>query len=85
MAEARILRNRRFWTASSSGEVFVIVLGRTGESTLLASPSNRLLLKVVEWMLVLCVCDGDFMVVVGIGCSEWSLRTPIREWDQEFM
>jgi hypothetical protein len=67
MAEARILRNRRFCpTASSSGEVFVIVLGRTGESPLLASPSNKLLLKVVGWMLVLCVCDGDFMVVVGI-------------------
>jgi hypothetical protein len=65
MADSRIIRNlRRRWSASDSGEVFVIVLGRTGDSALLDSDCSRLLLKVIGWMLlVFCVCDGDFMVV----------------------
>jgi hypothetical protein len=79
MAEFRIIRNLRLCTASDSGEIFVIVPGGTGESPLLASACSTLLLKVVLWMLVFCVRDGDFMAVVGIGFSEWSLCTVIRE------
>jgi hypothetical protein len=76
MAESRIIRNlMRRWTASDS-EVFVIVIGETGDSTalLLDNACRMLLLKVIGLVLVLCVCDGDFMVVVvDNGCSEWLL------------
>jgi hypothetical protein len=55
----------RCWTAWDSGEVFVIVLGRNGDSALLLNNAcSMLLLKVVGWVLVFCACGGDFMVVV---------------------
>jgi hypothetical protein len=63
MAEVRIIRNLlRFWTASDSGDVvFVIVIGETGESTLLLDNACRMLLvKVVGLLLGLCVSGGDF-------------------------
>jgi hypothetical protein len=64
MAELRIIRNvLRCWTASdSSGEEFVIIRGRTGVTALLDNSCSILLLKVVGRILVLCVCDGNFMV-----------------------
>jgi hypothetical protein len=66
MAESRIIRNvLRFWTASdSSGEEFVIIRGKTGATALLDKSCSILLLKVVGRKLVLCVCDGDFMVAM---------------------
>jgi hypothetical protein len=82
MAESRIIRNlMRRWTASGS-DVFVIMIEKTGDSTLLLDNAcNRtLLLKVVGWELVLCVCDGDFMVVgwsIKFFSAEWSLRTEV--------
>jgi hypothetical protein len=55
---AIIGNNLRFWTASSSGEVFVIVLGRIGESVLPAGASCILrLLKVAGRVLLFCVWD----------------------------
>jgi hypothetical protein len=70
--KSRIISNfLRCWTASESGEVFVIVLRRTGDSALLNNACSMLLLKVVGrvlvLVLVLCVCGGDFMVVVDKG------------------
>jgi hypothetical protein len=57
VAESRIVRNRlRRWTALDSEEVFVVVVGRTGDSTLLLENAGL--------VVVLLVCDGDFMVVV---------------------
>jgi hypothetical protein len=81
MAQAIIMRNiLRRWTASDSGEVFAIVIGKAGDSKLLLldnACSRRLRLKAVGGMLLLCVCDGDFMVVVDKGFTEWSLRTVV--------
>jgi hypothetical protein len=66
MAEVRIKRNLlRLRTDSDSEEVFV--MGKIGESSpslLLDNASRLLLIKVVGLVLVLCVCDEDFMVVV---------------------
>jgi hypothetical protein len=48
-----------FWPASSLGEVFVIVLGRTCESVLPASASCiLLLLNVAGRLLLFCVWDS---------------------------
>jgi hypothetical protein len=56
----------RRWSASDSGEVEVlaiVLVGRTGASAFLYNAAcSILLLKVAGRMLVLCVCDGDFMV-----------------------
>jgi hypothetical protein len=67
MADSIIARRLlRCWTASNSGEVFVIVvLGGTGDCN---ACRLWLLIKVVGSMLVgLCVSDGGFMVVVDNG------------------
>jgi hypothetical protein len=36
-----------------------------------------LLVKFVGWVLVLCVCDEDFMVVVDEGVSKWLRQTVV--------
>jgi hypothetical protein len=87
MAESRILRNLlRLWTDSDSGEIFVIVMGRTGEFSSSSPPDNAcrmLFVKFVGWVLVLvlvlvlCVCGEDFMVVVHKGFSEWWRRAVV--------
>jgi hypothetical protein len=59
MAESRIVRNLlRRWTALDWEEVFVVAIGRTGDSTLL--------LDNVGLVVVLPGCDGDFMVLVVV-------------------
>jgi hypothetical protein len=69
MAESRIVFNLlRRTVADSSDEVLVIVLaGRMGGNSVLrgkASASSQLLLKFAGLvLLVLCICDGDFMMV----------------------
>jgi hypothetical protein len=73
MAESTIVFNLlRRTAADSSDEVLVIVLvGRTGGNSALedkASACSILLLKVAGLvLLVLCICDGDFMMVVDKG------------------
>jgi hypothetical protein len=66
MAELIIIRTLlRCWTVSDSEEGFNLVLGRTGDATLLLNKSGRmLLLKVIGFVMVLRVCgeDGDFML-----------------------
>jgi hypothetical protein len=71
MAESRIIRNlflRRWTSPPESEEVFVAVIGKTGDSTSLLNNSGRMLLhKVIGLVLVvLPVCDGDFMVKVVV-------------------
>jgi hypothetical protein len=60
-------------TASDSGEVFVMLIGmeKAGDPKLLLldNACRMLRLKVVGRVLLLCVCDGDFMVVVDKGFS----------------
>jgi hypothetical protein len=67
MAESRTIRNLlRRWIDLDSEEVFVAVIGRTGDSTLL--------LDNVGLVVVLPVGDGDFMVVVMVvdkGVVDW--------------
>jgi hypothetical protein len=62
MAAARIVRKNvlRCWNGSAPVAVFVIALGRIGETASRDNASSRLLLKVAGWKLVLCV---DFMVL----------------------
>jgi hypothetical protein len=70
MAESPIaIRNLllRCWTASDdSGEVVVILVERSGDSASIEknNVSTKLLLKAAERVVVLCVFDGDFMVVL---------------------
>jgi hypothetical protein len=66
MAESRIIRNvLRCWITSDSGEVFAMVIGKSGGSPpLLDDSCIMLLLKVVGWMLLFCCFDGEFMMVV---------------------
>jgi hypothetical protein len=89
MAQAIIMRNvlRRF-SASDSGEVFVMVIGKAGDSKLLLldNACRMLRLKAEGWVALalvmlplLCVCDGDFIVVVDKGSSGRSLRTVVGE------
>jgi hypothetical protein len=79
MAELRIIRNLlRCWTASDSEQGFVLQKLRTGDSKLLLDNSGKMMfLKVIGLVMVLRVCDGDFMVVVRVdkGFSEWLLDT----------
>jgi hypothetical protein len=69
----------RCCTASSdSGEVFVIVIGKTGNSTLLLDNACRMLLSLLKAggsVVVLCIFEGDFMVMFDKGLSEWKLCT----------
>jgi hypothetical protein len=45
---------------------------------------RMLLLKVIWWMLVPCVCDGDFMVFI-VGVSPSGLQSVVRKkWDLVF-
>jgi hypothetical protein len=77
MAESRIILNLLRRTAADS----VIVLGRIGDSASLDSVWNMLLLKVARLVLVLvlCVCGGDFMMVVdkGYESGESSLHSVV--------
>jgi hypothetical protein len=71
MAASRIMSNLSRLTASDSGEVFVIEIGKTGKSSeLRAHACSKLFLKVVGVVLgvvlVFCDCDGDFMVVNAV-------------------
>jgi hypothetical protein len=62
-----------------------VIIGRTGDSTLLLNDSGRMLFLKVRGLVavVFCVCDGDFMVLVmmmvvlidTVGLSEWLLGT----------
>jgi hypothetical protein len=50
MAESRIERTLlRCWTTSDSKEVFVIVIGKTRDATLLLDTGGRMLLLKVLW------------------------------------
>jgi hypothetical protein len=59
MAEARILLNLLRWTAADSGEVLVIVLGRTENSALLYNACSMLLLKVAGLVLLVLMMVVD--------------------------
>jgi hypothetical protein len=69
MADSRIIRNlwRRWNSPPDSEEVFVVVIRKTGDSTSLRNNSGRMLLhNFIGLVLVLRVCDGDFMVKVVV-------------------
>ena len=62
MAASSIISNLLRLTSWDSGKVFVIVVGETGESTLLLDNACAMMLL----MQVFCVCDGDFMVIGAV-------------------
>jgi hypothetical protein len=66
MAKLRILRNLSRRTSADSGEVCVILIGRTKVSTKLplGNAGRVLLLKISGLVLVFCASDGNFMVVI---------------------
>jgi hypothetical protein len=66
MAESIIIRNLSRRTSADSGEVCVIVTGRTKVSTKLplSNACSVLLLKVGGLVLVFCASDENFMVII---------------------
>jgi hypothetical protein len=65
MAKLRILRNLSRRTSADSGEVCVILIGRTKVSTKLPlGNAGRMLFKISGLVLVFCASDGNFMVVI---------------------
>jgi hypothetical protein len=68
IAASRVIRNLLRRTSADSGEVCVIVIGRTEVSAtlMLDNACRMLLLKGVGLVLVFCASDGDFMVVTVV-------------------
>jgi hypothetical protein len=69
MAELTITISNLLRSTKDSGEVFAVVMGSNGDSALLDDNNacSRLLSKVEGRVVLLCVCDGGFMVVVELG------------------